>query len=305
MDTNMADNPFFSVIIPTYNRAALVREAIQSVLDQTFGNFELIIVDDHSTDNTEDIVQGYSDKRISYVLNDHKKGPGGARNAGLSRSRGKWVAFLDSDDVWLPKKLELVYKKTQEVDANVGLLYTGFAWYDFDEKREESLVIPTKEGWIQNDLLYRNCIGTTSAVTIRSDLLRKVAGFDEEMFMGEDFELYVRIAGISKIVYIKDVLTHYRQSNADRLSSQTAKHTFSYLLFWEKHKNLINKNYRLRHRAASRVFFAAVIQGNIAFVFKLLPWTFAGIIFDFNNFVYTCRKILSFFYRKSLSIIGK
>ena len=122
---------FFTVIIPTYNRATLVKEAIQSVLDQTFDNFELIIVDDHSTDNTKDVVQSYSDKRICYVLNDHIKGAAGARNAGLSRSGGKWVAFLDSDDVWLPKKLELVYEKIKEVDTDVGLIYTGFADYDF------------------------------------------------------------------------------------------------------------------------------------------------------------------------------
>ena len=94
-------DPFFTVIIPTYNRATLVKEAIQSVLDQTFDNFELIIVDDHSTDNTIDVVQSYSDKRIYRILNDHKKGPGGARNAGIHKAKGKWIAFLDSDDFWL------------------------------------------------------------------------------------------------------------------------------------------------------------------------------------------------------------
>lgn len=299
MITSPAD-PFFSVIVPTYNRDALVKGAIQSVLAQTFSDFELIIVDDHSTDNTKDVVQSCSDKRITYILNDHKRGPGGARNAGLARARGKWVAFLDSDDVWLPKKLELVYKRIRDVDAEVGLVYTRFADYDFEKKQITSLSTFSKEGWLQEDLLYENCIGTLSVVTIRNDLLKRVGGFDEQMFMGEDFELYVRITGVSKAVHMADVLTYYRYSNEDKLSFKADNHIVSYLTFWKKYERLINDNYRLHHRVASRIFIAAVVQRNTSLIFRLLPWTVAGVLLDFNNFVYTCRKILSFLYRGHL-----
>ena len=148
------NKPFFTVVIPTYNRAELLKEAIQSVFDQTFENFELIVIDDHSTDKTKDVVSSFHDSRIKYILNDHAKGGAGTRNAGIFRAKGEWIAFLDDDDIWLPKKLELQYKKIQEIDCTVGLIYTGYAVYDFDKKREILVAIPKKDGSIQNDLLY-------------------------------------------------------------------------------------------------------------------------------------------------------
>ncbi len=105
------NNTFFTVIIPTYNRLELLKDAIQSVIDQTFSDFELIIVDDQSTDNTKEMVCSFCDERIKYFLNDHVKGPGGARNSGIFRAKGEWIAFLDSDDIWLPKKLDLIHEK--------------------------------------------------------------------------------------------------------------------------------------------------------------------------------------------------
>ena len=98
--------PFFTVVIPTYNRSKLLKGAIQSVLKQTYENFELIVVDDASTDNTKNIVKSFYDNRIRYMMNYHAKGGAGARNAGIFIAKGKWVAFLDDDDIWLPEKLE-------------------------------------------------------------------------------------------------------------------------------------------------------------------------------------------------------
>ena len=106
-----------SVIITTYNRAHLVGKAIKSVLNQTFQDFELIVVDDGSTDNTEEVINSFNDTRIRYIRHKINKGGNAARNTGLRNSKGEYIAFLDSDDEWLPEKLERqleVFKKSQD-----------------------------------------------------------------------------------------------------------------------------------------------------------------------------------------------
>jgi len=291
--------PFFTVVIPTHNRAALLKEAIQSVLEQTFKDFELIAVDDHSTDITKDVVASFGDDHnIKYMMNDHAIGGAGARNAGIFRAKGEWVAFLDDDDVWLPRKLELQYNKIKEVDASVGLIYTGCATYDFDKKHEILQYIPEKEGWIQKDLLYNNYLGAFSSVVIRSDLLRKVGGLDERFPAYQDNELYVRISELAKVAFLKDTLVYVRTSHLDRISVASHKKMIAYQLFWEKYKNLINKNPRLRHRIFSRVFLYAFMQKDTEHMLKALPWTFAGLLFDLSNFCWIFRTLFSLILRK-------
>jgi len=101
-------NPTVSVIIPTYNRAHLVGRSIQSVINQTYQDFEIIVVDDGSTDNTEDIIKEFQkkDKRIKHIKHNKNKGGSAARNTGIRAARGEYIAFLDSDDEWMPTKLE-------------------------------------------------------------------------------------------------------------------------------------------------------------------------------------------------------
>jgi hypothetical protein len=114
----------------------------------------------------------------------------------------------------------------------------------------------------------------------------------------QDMELYVRIAKISRISLIKEKLAYIRRSNSDRISLDYQKKLECSLLFWEKYKKLINKDFRLRHRAASRVFSFAVKQGNRKEALKALPWTFSGLLYDTSNVLGTFRSILSFFYRR-------
>lgn len=291
-------SPYFTVIIPTYNREQLVQEAIRSVLGQTFGNFEIIVVNDHSTDNTEKRVRSFQDNRIKYFINDRTKGLSGARNTGIYRAKGAWVAFLDDDDMWLPQKLELVYKKILDGDRSLGLVYTGYAEYDFDSSREISLYTPEKRGWIQKELLYKNYIGTPSVVAVRTDVLKSVGGCDEDLAFCEDADLYVNVAGLAKVDFIREKLTHVRISNTDRLSFKVDRKVIGYRQFWEKHEKMINEVPKLRHRAASLVFEAAVIQGNVKESCKALPWTLLGLLFDVSNVLLMVRHILSFLFRK-------
>ena len=132
----MAEKPTVSVIIPTYNRAHLIDRSIQSVLNQTYQDFELIVVDDRSTDNTEDIIRQFreKDKRIKYIKHDKNKGGSAARNTRIKNSVGKYIVFQDSDDEWFPEKLEKQMKIFETASLEVGVVYTGF-WRIKDNKK--------------------------------------------------------------------------------------------------------------------------------------------------------------------------
>ena len=123
-----------SVIIPTYNRAACLKLALASVLNQTYQNFEIIVVDDASTDGTADVVRGFADARITYVRHDVNRGKVGAgaaaRNSGIARAQGTYIAFLDDDDEWLPEKLARQVAVLDRGPRSVGAIYTGFVKID-------------------------------------------------------------------------------------------------------------------------------------------------------------------------------
>ena len=109
-------NSKISIVIPTYNRVDFLPKAIQSVLNQTYRNWEMIIVDDGSTDNTEEIVKGYKESRIQYIVHKYNLGLSAARNTGIKKSRGEYIAFLDSDDEWFPEKISCQMNIFQKED---------------------------------------------------------------------------------------------------------------------------------------------------------------------------------------------
>ena len=145
--------PFFSVIIPTCKRSTLLHYSVKSVLSQTFSNFELLVIDDCPDDKTISVVRLFSDSRIRYLKNARTKGASGARNVGIMNSLGEWIAFLDDDDIWLPRKLELYHNFIQSGGNRYGLIYSGYAIYDFENKNEVEIYFPNKKGWLQKELL--------------------------------------------------------------------------------------------------------------------------------------------------------
>jgi glycosyltransferase involved in cell wall biosynthesis len=290
-DLNGTVSPFFSVVIPTYNRAAMLQRAIRSVFNQTFGDFELIVVDDHSTDHTKAIVASFTDPRLRYVLNDRAKGGAGTRNAGIFRAKGEWVAFLDDDDMWLPEKLELQREKISEVDSQVGLIYTGNASYDFEADKPLYFVYPQKEGWLLNDLLYKNYVDAFSSVVIRADVLHQIGGFDERFPALQDLEMLVRAAEICKIAYVNQPLVRITRGCTDGISATAVKKLRGWSMFREKYWHLIRKDARLRHIADSRVFVFAIRAAHWSDAFRTLPWTLAGIVLDIRNILWIIRKL--------------
>ena len=151
-------SPVVSVIIPTYNRAHLIGRAIRSVLDQTYQDWELIVVDDASTDDIPGIVKGFTDGRVKYIRHDENKGAAAARNTGIQAARGAYIAFLDSDDEWLPEKLERQVQAFESSDAQVGVIYTGTIAVSQSGEALSDYKAPRFRGYIFRDLLISNRI---------------------------------------------------------------------------------------------------------------------------------------------------
>src|SRR4030042_1588084 len=196
--------PTVSVIIPTYNRAHLLNRAIKSILVQTFGDFEIIIVDDASTDNTERIVKSIDDKRILYIRHENNKGGSAARNTGIRQARGKYIAFLDSDDEWLPEKLEKQLKVFERSTNSVGLVYTGI----IKESKQRRSVHQSRENTAQA-ILAENYVGTTSTPLIKKECFLKTGLFDETLPSAQDWDMWIRIGQYYEFDFVTEQLVKY------------------------------------------------------------------------------------------------
>lgn len=206
-----------SVIIPTYNRCDLLREAIGSVLTQTFDDFELIVVDDGSTDDTRDAVMSFDDPRLRYLFQANG-GVASARNWGVASSRASLIAFLDSDDVWLLEKLKV------QVDyfgrnPHVSFCQTEELWVRGGRRVNPAERHRKHSGWIFRECVPL-CIVSPSAVMIRRDAFDALGGFDESLRACEDYDLWLRAALRYEIHTLPDALVTKRGGHGDQLSRQ-------------------------------------------------------------------------------------
>lgn len=206
--------PRISVIIPTFNRAAWVREAVDSVLAQTFQDFELLVVDDGSTDKTGAALAPYGD-RLRYLY-QVRQGVSAARNRGLELAAGEWIAFLDSDDLWLPTKLE--------------------AQVNFFNRNPEAEICQTEEIWIRNGCRVNPrqrhrkpsgrifepslalCLVSPSAVMLKKTLFDQIGRFDPQLPACEDYDLWLRISCRKPVYLIDEALVIKRGGHPDQLS---------------------------------------------------------------------------------------
>ena len=198
-----AENPTVSVIIPTYNRAHLVGRAIRSVLNQTYQDFELIVVDDGSTDNTEEVVKGFNDDRIRYICHDENKGGSAARNTGIKIALGEYIAFLDSDDEWLPEKLRRQIGTLQKLSKEWAGVCTGFWLIDGGSVIKYTPPLPRN---LFTELLSRCFLYSGSTLLIRKVLLDEIGGFDEALPRHQDWDLLLRISKTHKLAVIREPL---------------------------------------------------------------------------------------------------
>jgi glycosyltransferase involved in cell wall biosynthesis len=199
--------PQVSVIIPTYNRAHLLSRAIKSVLNQTFQGFEIIIVDDASTDDTDKLVASFHDSRIRYIRHEKKYGGGAARNSAIKQAQGDYIAFLDSDDEWLPEKLEKQMKFFENAPTTLGLVSTGAL--DIRENIPYQKYIPMFRGNLAQRILIDNCVGINGIVLVRKECFSKAGLFDENLRVSEDWDLWIRIAQHYDVDFTPEILLRY------------------------------------------------------------------------------------------------
>jgi glycosyltransferase involved in cell wall biosynthesis len=201
--------PTVSVIIPTFNRAIDLKNAIESVLNQTFQDFELIVVDDASTDATSDVVPSIHDDRIKYLRHETQKGGAAARNTGIINSTCDYIAFLDDDDEWFPEKLARQMALLLASPQHIGCVYTGYVTVDRGSGKKMGKMVPSKRGDLSKELLIGNRIGGTSSILIKRKCLDKVGLFDERLPSFQDYDLWIRISKSFHFEYIKDPLLNY------------------------------------------------------------------------------------------------
>jgi glycosyltransferase involved in cell wall biosynthesis len=219
-----------SVIIPTYNRAELLAETLLSALEQTLADREIIVVDDGSTDRTSEVAKTFQD-RIIY-LRQPNSGPAKARNAGIRLAKGKYIAFLDSDDLWLPEKLELQYRFLEQT-ASIGLVFTDVMWFSNGQVLLPSLRerYQLYSGQVFEKLLFDNWIATSS-VLVRRECLEEVGGFDEDpqIMYVEDWNLWIRLARQYQFALVDKVLVK-RRYHPHRLGLTNPEKQFKAILY--------------------------------------------------------------------------
>jgi glycosyltransferase involved in cell wall biosynthesis len=252
------NKPKVSVIIPTYNRAYLINRAIQSVLNQTYQDFEIIIVDDGSTDNTKEVIREFQkkDKKIKYIRHEKNKGGNAARNTGIKAAKGEYIAFQDSDDEWLPEKIEKQMKAFENLPPEVGVVYTGFLRIENGKK----VYIPwswvaKKDGNIHQELLKGNFVTTPSIVT-RKACFEKAGMFDESLPALQDWELAIRLSKYYAFKCIDKplVISYYTQ---DGISDSNAAFTKALELILSKYFNDFAKDKKI----LSKYYF--IFGGNL------------------------------------------
>lgn len=212
-----------SVIIPAYNRAHCIKASVESVLNQTYPVKEIIIADDCSRDNTQEVIEQMGDDRIRYVRLPENRGAGGARNFGAALASGEYIAFHDSDDRWDPEKLakQMAY---YEKHPECGLVYNAFSV--LLSGKEEPSIFPDMhsgrklEGNILPELLLKNTIDAPTML-FRREVFEGLGGFDESMRSLEDWDLALRVARRYPIGFVPEVLL-YSENTADGVSSNCA-----------------------------------------------------------------------------------
>lgn len=193
--------PFFSVIIPSYNRAHLIAATLRSVVSQTFTNWEIVLIDDGSTDNTKEVVESFADSRIKYFYQQNAE-RSAARNNGISKSTGQFICFLDSDDAWLPHHLQTMFDAIQKNNLKPALYFTVVRWC-FDDGRKQDVFFDSPENKNPIEYVIQNQIGPSTQCLHREILMKHQ--FNTALRVNEDVELNTRIMNEYPLAQIRDV----------------------------------------------------------------------------------------------------
>ncbi len=277
-------NEWVSAVIPTHNRAKILLDSLDSVWKQTYRPIELIVVDDGSEDETEAFVQKWAEKcqtekafTLRYVYQENH-GANAARNRGISEATGRYVAFLDSDDLWLPDKMTkqiAVFRKQPEI----GDVYCGLYHLDLDSgRRLEDAQNSYKAGWLIRSMLVHDITTPTSCHIVRKDCFEKVGMFDESLPARQDWDMWIRVSSAYKFGCVPEVLVEQREHAGSRVRSNpmneinAAKKIFKKYAYLRKQQplwvSLAARSSMYRRRG--RVYFHRGLSKKKAVVLQLL-----------------------------------
>ncbi|SFE55271.1 glycosyltransferase family 2 protein [Alteribacillus iranensis] len=288
-----------SVIITTYKRdKKVLKRAIDSVLNQTYTSFELIVVDDNGLNNefqkgVEEVVNSVKTiKDIKLIKHEMNQGAQKARNTGIKNASGKYIAFLDDDDEWLDRKLELQIDKFRDTaDDDLGLVYCWYYKYkqleedNYDEIFQKTTI---KTERVKKELLYRNFIGSTSFPLIKKECFDNVGYFDENLEAKQDYDMWIRISKKYKIDYVAEPLCNYYDHFGERITNNIEKKIRAEKIFLEKHLEYI-QNDKKALATRNKIIGMMYLKGN-----------------DYTNarkYIWNSAKLLPFNYKVHLLML--
>jgi alpha-1,3-rhamnosyltransferase len=211
--------PLVSVVVPCYNHEKYVTETIESIINQTYKNIELIVIDDGSKDNSVDIIQKLADKYGFTFIHRPNKGLAATLNEGIKLSKGKYFSAIASDDILMPKKIEHQVN-FMEVNTQYGMCYGKMLYFEDSIENTSEYPNSDTQGWIFEELFHASFIPAPS-VLIRKDVLLDVGGYDESLWI-EDWDMWLRIAQKYQIGFIDEYFTYYRRHETN-ISKQVFK----------------------------------------------------------------------------------
>jgi len=289
----MNKKPYFSIIIPVYNSATALKGALSSIDRQVYKDFEVIVCDDGSEDNSKEVVDSFTSRfDISYIWQEHWGGPARSRNSGLKSAKGQFIAFLDSDDWWYPDKLNIIKEHLHEADILFHDLdiYTPNKRRFFKKVKGRNLKSP-----VFIDLMKNENALFTSSVVARKDIIDKMGGFAEEesLVSVEDFDLWLRISKVTeRFIYVPQSLGAYMISNSniskssprqiERINAVYGRHLNS-LVGEDRNQAKMLVSYLLartnqkigRNKDALELFTVSVRSKNMRISLRSLLWIFA------------------------------
>lgn len=235
-------NKLVSIIMPSYNTGAYISETIDSILAQTYQDWELLIVDDCSTDNTDEVISCYlSDNRIHYLKNDKNRGAAISRNRALRAAKGKWIAFLDSDDLWKSEKLE----KQLAFMNKKGVHFTYTNYSEIDENGNETGIIITGPKCITKTGMFNYC--WPGCLTVMYDVEYVGLVQVEDIRKNNDYAMWLKVCRKSNCYLLNECLAWYRRGRSGSIST----HSYSLLIKW---------HYRLHRYAEKRNVIVSLIN---------------------------------------------
>jgi glycosyltransferase involved in cell wall biosynthesis/GT2 family glycosyltransferase len=250
-----------SVIIPSFNRTSLLYRAISSAINQTYTNLEIIIIDDGSTEDIKKVVDSFHDDRIVFLRHDRNKGVSAARNTGIKHSKGEYVAFLDSDDEWYERKIELQLSDLKCKGNEYLVSYCKRETYDDEMEKVVKYSPPGRDGNRLDDLLFE-CVITAPSVVAKRACFDEVGVFDEQMRFAEDWEMWIRLAKHFSFAYVDDVLVRCHNHRSGRLCDNGGN-DFSHLdRIYNVHADVFRKHRKARAQFLMRQGYTLFRNGN-------------------------------------------